>query len=219
MFLTNMIMALLMALPFGQEAANIRVKITLFEVPFRIVSWTYAGVTKDGGVAGTTVGGPTTGAFPSGGVSLQNKMSADSSSLDIKSAIQEHMAYSCLRAQDITVNEIARHDLVFDDQGGAGQQVTEELYRDRPSPFFYRLDIEPAWKNDEEIGLALKLWIRGQEPYELQDITGQLPERLVLDQTVAVRFGQMSFTGFPSTTSGPRSIYWLAVSAETISFK
>jgi len=219
MLIGNLILALLMAIPLAQESASIRVKITLFEVPFMIVSWTTARVAEDGSVVGTMVGGSTTGAFPAEAVSLQNRLPADSYSVDIKSAIREYMAYSCIRAQNITVYELAGHELDFDHQNGVGQEVAQER-EDWPYWLSYRLAVEPAWKNEEEIGLALRLWIRRKDPHGLLDITGQVPEHLVLDQTVTVKFGQTSLVGFPSSTSrSRRSIYWLALSAETLGAK
>jgi hypothetical protein len=215
MVMGNLILTLLMVIPLGQESANIRVKVSLFEVPFMIVSWTTARVAEDGSVVGMTVGGSTTGSFPTGVVSLQNRLPADSYSVDIKSAIREYMAYSCIRAQDITVYEFAGHELIFNHQNEAGQEVAQE--RDGwPYWLSYRLAVEPAWKNEEQVGLALRLWIRRKDPHGLLDITGQVPEHLVLDQTVALKFGQTSLVGFPSTTSGPRSICWLAVSVEVV---
>lgn len=214
MFVGNLILPVLMVIPLGQETGNVRVRITLFEVPSMIVSRMIATrVTKDGGVEGTTVGGSTTGSFPTSVVSLQNRLPADSYSVDIKSAIREYMAYSCIRAQDIRVYEFSGHELIFDHQNKAGQEVAQE--KDAwPYWLSYRLAIEPAWKNEEECGLALRLWIRRKDPHGLLDITGQVPEHLVLDQTAAVKFGQTSLVGFPSSTSGPRSIYWLALSVE-----
>jgi hypothetical protein len=211
----NLLLPFLMVLPLYQEATNLQVRITMFEVPFMIVSWTTARVAEDGSVVGTTVGGSTTGSFPTGVVSLQNRLPADSYSVDIKSAIREYMAYSCIRAQDITVYEHAGHELIFNHQNEAGQEVAQER-DDWPYWLSYRLAVEPAWKNEEEIGLALRLWIRRKDPHGLLDITGQVPEHLVLDRTVALKFGQTSLVGFPSTTSGPRSIYWLALSVEKL---
>ena len=91
MFMGNLILTLLMAIPLGQEAASIRFKITIFEVPFMIVTTMFAGgVAKDAGVVGTMVGGSTTGAFPDEVVSLQNRLPADSNGVDIKSVIPEY---------------------------------------------------------------------------------------------------------------------------------
>jgi hypothetical protein len=214
MFIGNLILTVLMAIQPSQETADIRVRISVFEVPFMIVSYTVAGVSKDGGVVGTMVGGSTTRSFPRDAVTLQNRLAAGSHSVEIKTAIREFMAYSCIRAQDITVHELAEHELVFDHQGEAGHEVYQELDQGRPSPFSYRLDIEPAWESDEEAGLALQVWFRWQNPYGLQDISGEVPERLAFDQTVAVKFGQTSLVGLPSSTSGRRFIYWLAVTVE-----
>jgi hypothetical protein len=215
MFMGNLILMLLMLIPLGQETADIRVKITLFEVPFMIVTTMFAGgVAKDGGVVGTMVGGSTTGGFPAEVVSLQNRLPADSYSVDIKSAIRDYMANSCIRAQNITVYELANHELVFRDQREAGQEVYQELDEGRPCPVAYRLVVEPVWEDEQEAGLALQVWLRWQNPYGVQDIINNIPEHLALDQNVAVKFGQTSLVGFPSSNSGPRSIYWLAVSVE-----
>jgi len=215
MFVCNLILPLLMAIPLGQETADIRAKITLFEVPSMIVSRMIATrVTKDGGVEGTMVGGSTTGSFPAEMVCLQNRLPAGSDSMALKKAIREFMANDCVRAQDITVYELAGHELIFDHQNETGQEVAQK--RDAwPYWLSYHLAVEPAWMDEEDVGLALRLWIRRQDPYGLQDITGQVPECLVFDQTVAVKFGQTSLVGFPSSTSRPRrSIFWLALSVE-----
>jgi hypothetical protein len=212
----NLILTMLMAVPIGQDAAHIRVRISLFEVPFRIVSWTYAGVTKDGGVAGTMVGGSTTGSFPPRPITLQDRLPAGSESLDIKKAIREFMAYSCIRAQDIIVNDLAQHELVFDHQSEAGQEIYQELRKGRPSPVSYRLEIEPAWQNEEAAGLALQIWLRWQDPGGIQAFSGDVPERLAFDETVSVKFDQTTLVAFPSSTSGPRSVYWLAISVEAV---
>lgn len=215
MFMGDLMLTLLLVIPLSQETANVRVRITLFEVPSMIVAWTFAGVAKDGGVVGTTVGGSTTGAFPAGVVSLQNRMPAGSDSLEIKKVIREFMAYGCIRAQGITVYELANHELVFRDQREAGQEVYQELDEGRPCPVTYRLVVEPAWEDEQEAGLALQVWLRWQNPYGVQDIINNIPERLALDQNVAVKFGQTSLVGFPSSTSRPRrSIFWLALSVE-----
>jgi len=213
MFVCNLILPLLMAIPLGQETVNIRVRITMFEAPSMIVSRMFAGrTTKGGGVAGTMVGGNTTGSFPDGAVTLQNRLPAGSYGVDIKKVICEFMAFDCIRAQDITVYELAGHELVFNAHSGAGKEVAQKLDLDSLS---YRLDIEPAWKNEQEAGLALQVWLRWQDPYGIQDIRDNIPERLAFDQTVSVKFGQTSLVGFPSSTSrSRRSIFWLALSVE-----
>ena len=219
MFVCNLILPLLMAVPLGQETANVRTRITLFEVPSMIVSRMITSrVTKDGGVEGTMmVGGDTTASFPAEGVSLPSRLPASSVSEDIKKVIREFMANSCLRAQDISVNELAGHELVFDHRCLAGQEVYQELHKGRPYPLSYRLVIEPAWQNNEEAGLHLQIWLRWQDPYGIQDIRDIIPERLAFDQTVAIKFGQRTLFGFPSSTSrSRRSIYWLALSVEKL---
>ena len=209
----DLMLTLLLVIPLSQETANVRVRITLFEVPSMIVSRMIASrVTEDGGVEGTMVGGNTTGSFPDGAVTLQNRLPAGSFSVDIKKVIREYMAYGCIRAQDISVNELAEHALVFGHKSKAGQEVAQEL---DPKSLSYRLVVEPAWEDEQEAGLALQVWLRWQNPYGVQDIINNIPERLALDQNVAVKFGQTSLVGFPSSTSRPRrSIFWLALSVE-----
>jgi len=213
MLMRNLILSMLIAIPLGQETANVHVRLTLFEVPFMIVSRVIAGgVTEGGGVVGTMVGGSTTGSFPDGAVTLQNRLPAGSYSVDIKKVIREFMAYDCIRAQDISVNTLVEHALVFGHKSRAGQEVAQELDLESLS---YRLDIEPVWENEEEAGLALQIWLRWQDPYGIQDIKNDIPERLVFDQTVSVKFGQTILVGFPSSTSrSRRSIFWLALSVE-----
>jgi hypothetical protein len=215
MSIGNLILTFLMAIPLGQETANIRVRIILFEVPSMIVSRVIAGEVAEGeGVVGTMVGGSTTGSFPDEAVTLQNRLAAGSDTMDIKRVIREFMAYDCIKAQDVSVFELTEHELVFNYQNEAGQEVAEELDLDS---LLYRLDIEPVWKNDEEAGLALRVWLRWQDPYGIQDIRDNIPERLVFDQTVLVKFSQVTFVGFPSSTSkSRRSIYWLALSVEKL---
>jgi hypothetical protein len=215
MFVGHLILPLLMAISLGQETANIRVRITLFEVPSMIVSRIFAGrVTEDGAVAGTMVGGNTTGSFPAGVVFLQDRLAGCANTSDIKSAIFEYMAYSRIKEQDIGIFELTQHELVLGNQPSIAQEVEREIDK-WPHRVSYRLTVEPAWQNEEEVGLALRLWIRRKDPHGLLDITGQVPEHLVLDQTVALKFGQTSLVGFPSSTSrSRRSIYWLAVSVE-----
>jgi bacterioferritin-associated ferredoxin len=216
MFIGNLTLAVLMAVQPGQETAGIRVTISLFEVPSMIVSYTVAGwSTPDGAVVGRTVGGNTTRSFPNRPAVLQNWLPAGSDCGDIKTEIREFMANNCIKAQHITVNEIAGHELVFDERAEAGQEVYQVLEEGRPSPFSYRLNIEPAWQNEEEIGLSLKVWLRWQYPYGVQEISGNVPERLVFDKIVVTKFGQTTLVGFPSSDSrGRRSIFWLALSAE-----
>jgi len=127
MFIQILILTNLMALQPAEEAANVRVRITLYGVPFMIVSRTIdTRVAEDGSVIGTMVGGSTTGAFPADVVSLQNRLPAGSYSVDIKDAIREFMASGCIRAQDITIYELAGHELIFDHQNEAGQEVAQE---------------------------------------------------------------------------------------------
>lgn len=215
MLICSLILTLLAAMPFGQEATGMRVKISLFDVPSMIVSYTVAGwSTPDGGVAGTTVGGDITGSFPDHPVTLENRLAAGSLAVDIKTIIRDFMANACLRAQDIPVHELAGHELVFAEPAEAGQEVYQELEEGLPSPSSIRVDIEPAWETDEETGLSLRVWLRWQDPYGIQEISGNIPERLAVEQTVPVKFGLISLVGFPSSTSGRRFIYWLALSAE-----
>lgn len=215
MFVCHLILPLLMAIPLGQETANVRVRITLFEVSSMIVSRMFAGIVTEGeGVAGTLVGGNTTGSFPASPVTLKNRLAAGLDTMDMKGAIREFMANDCIRAQDITINELAGRELVFGHQGEAGQEVCQELHQGRPSPLSYRLDIEPVWENEQEAGLALQIWLLWQDPYGIQDIKDNIPERLAFDQAVSVKFGQTTLVGFPSSTSGRRFIYWLALSVE-----
>jgi hypothetical protein len=212
----NLILTLLLVIPLGQEAAKIRVRITMFEIPFMIVSRTIATrVAEDGSIIGTMVGGSTTGSFPDGEVTIHNRLPAASDSVDIVKAIREFMAYGCITAQDIGVNEFTRHELIFDLQDGAGEEVYQELHKGRPSPLSYRLAIEPVWENEREAGLALQVRLRWQDPFGIQDIRDNIPERLVYDQTVFVRFGQTTLVGFPSSSSrSRRSIYWLAIAVD-----
>lgn len=216
MLICNLILTLLATTPFAQETAGICVKISLFEVPSMIVSYTVAGwSTPDGGVAGTTVGGNTTWSFPSRPVVLQNRLPAGSGSVDIKTAIREFMAYGCIRPQHIAVHELAEHELVVDRQGEPGQEVIKEIHQGRPSPLSFRLEIGGAWQNEDETGLALQIRLSSQDPSAVQDISGDIPERLVFDQTVSVTLGQTTLLGFPSSDSrARRSIFWLALSAE-----
>lgn len=214
MAICSLMLTLFMAIHPGQEAANLRVRIIVYEVPFMIVSRTIAGVAEDGSVVGTMVGGSTTGSFPDKAVTLQNRLPAGSYSVDIKDVIREFLAYSCIRAQDITVYELAEHELVFNDPHEAKREVYQELDEMRPSPVSYRLNVELTWENEHEAGLAIQVWLRWQNPQRIQENITNIPERLAIDENVAVKLGQTSLAGFPSTTTGPRSVLWLALSVE-----
>jgi len=126
MFLCSLTLSLLMMIPFGQETADIRLRITLFEVPSRIVSMTWAGPSKDGGVVGTTVGGNTTWSFPTEPVFLQDQVPGRPDSTQIMTAIRRHMVYSCIREQMITVSEKTELELVLNKQTAA-QEVFRQL--------------------------------------------------------------------------------------------
>lgn len=215
MTLGHLTLPLLMMIPFDQETANLRLRITFFEVPSIFVSRIVAGrVDKDGTVAGTMVGGNTTGSFPTKTVFLQDRLAGSADSGDIIGAIREYMAAACIREQDIEVFELTRHDLVLNDKLPIAIEA-DRGFEQWPHQASYRLILEPARQNEEEAGLALQLWLRWQDPYGIQDISGQVPKRLVVDQILTAKFGQTSLLGFPSSTlRSRRSIYWLSLFVE-----
>ncbi len=216
MSLVQIIFPLLMMIPLGQETADVRLRITLFEVPSWIVSMTWAGPSKDGGVVGTTVGGNTTWSFPSEPVFLQNQLPGNSDTEQITTAIRKHMVYSCIREQMITVTEKTKLELVLDKQTAA-QKVFRQL-AEGGGRNALRLAVETAWQNGDETGIALRVWLRWQDPFGIQEIGDQLPEPLVVDRVFPMKFGRTSLLGFPSSTSrARRSIFWLALSAEKTS--
>jgi hypothetical protein len=218
MFIETLIATVLLAMPRAGQAPDLHLKITLFEVPFRIVSMTFAGWTaKDGSVVGKTVGGATTGAFPAGAIVLQNRLPAESGIREAQKAIREFMADDCVKAQNIIVNELAEHELCFGQIGESGQEVYQELSKGRPSPVSYRIHIELAWENEDQVGLALRIWLNWQDPGGIQDFGGIVPERLAFDETISAKTRQTSLVAFPTSESHwDRSIIWLAISVRNI---
>lgn len=214
MFLCSLILSLLVMVPLGQETASIGVRTTLYEVPAMIISRIIAARSEDGGVVGTMIGGVTTESFPTDPVFLQDRLEGDADSPEIIMAIREYMAHGCIREQDVNVVELARHDLVLGSQPLGGQEVYREAEK-RPHRVSYRLIIEPAWQYEEGAGLALQVWLRWQNPSDIQEIVDRLPDQLVVDQVLLLKFGRTSLLGFPSSTSRlHRSIFWLALSAK-----
>jgi hypothetical protein len=180
-----------------------------------IVSRTIAGRgDAQGTVAGKMVGGNTTGSFPTKTVFLQDRLAGSAEARDIKRAIRDYMALGCIREQDIGVSELTQHDLVLNDKLPTALEADREIEQ-WPHQASYRLILEPVWQNEEEAGLDVQLWLRWQDPYGIQVVSGQVQERLVVDQVLTVKFGQTSFLGFPtSTLKSRRSIYWLALFVE-----
>ena len=216
MFLGELVLSLLMAIPLGQETADVRLRITVFEVPSMIVSMTWAGPSKDGGVVGTTVGGNTTWSFPNEPVFLQDELPDQSDSTRIITAIRKHMVYGCIREQMITAFEKAQNELVLNKQTAA--QEVFRRFAEGGGRNALRLAVEAAWQNEAEAGIALRAWLRWQDPYGIQEIEDRLPERLVVDRVLPMKFGRTSLLGFPSSTSrARRSGFWLALSAEKTS--
>ena len=200
-------------MPIGHATVEMRVKITAFEVPSMIVSTTWAGPSKDGGIVGTTIGGNTTWSFPNEPIFLQNQLPANSDAAQIISAIRQHMAYGCIREQMIAVSEKTKLEFVLNKQTTA-EEVYWRLDEGRGGNAL-RLAVETAWLNEEGAGLAIKIWLRWQDPFGIQEIGDQPPEQLAVSRVFPLKFGRTSLLGFPSSTSKERrSIFWLALSAE-----
>ncbi|OGD18910.1 MAG: hypothetical protein A2W03_13715 [Candidatus Aminicenantes bacterium RBG_16_63_16] len=198
------------------QDTGLRVKISIYEVPFGIVSRTVAShANPDGSVTGTMAGGATTAKFPKSSVLLENYLSGSSSTAAIKRNIREYMAYGCVRSQDIRVFDLAEHELVFDN-GQLRVQETGQDLESYPYDLSYHLRIEPAWKTAEDIGLAVQLWMDWRNVPNVQPSETLRRGLPILDQTIPVKLGQTSLAGFrPTIGNGPKgSVYWLALSAD-----
>ncbi len=204
---------LLMAISLGQEPIEMHVKITVFEVPSMIVSTTWAGPGKAGGVVGTAVGGNTTRSFPDKPVFLQDQLPANSAAAQIISAIRQHMTYGCIREQMIAVSDKTKVELVLNRQTAA--QEIFWPFAEGGGRNSLRLAVERAWRNEDETGIALRVWLRWQDQFGIQEIGDHLSEQLAVDRVLAIKYGRISLLGFPSSDStGRRSVFWLALSAE-----
>jgi len=216
MLLSQMISFLLVLVPLCQETADIRLRITLYEVPSWIVSRMWAGPSKDGGVVGTMVGGNTTWSFPNEPVFLQDKLPGNSDTEQIITAIRKHMVYGCVKEQMITVSKKAKVELILDRQTAAWEVFWR--FAEGGGRNALRLAAEAAWRNEDETGIALRVWLRWQDPFGIQEIGDQLAEQPAFDQVLPLKFGRTSLLGIPSSSSKERrSIFWLALSAEKTS--
>ncbi len=193
----------------------LRVRISIYEVPFGIVSRTISSqVNSDGSVEGTTAGGATTAKFPRTPVLLQNYFSGEPIPLTIKGMLREYMAYDCVRSQDITVHDLAQDEFVFDNTRSLVQEAGQSV-ESYPYDLTYHLRIEPAWRTAEAAGVRLQLWMDWKNAPDVQRAGTSSSEPLILDQTIPVKFSQTSFAGFRSPANGPRGfVYWVAVSAD-----
>lgn len=171
-------------------------------------------INEDGSIQGTMIGGSTTASFPNSVVILENRLSGSPLDMTIKRSIREYMANDCIRSQDITVFDIASHDLLWDDNRLEAQEANHKVETHRLS-LTYRLRIEPAWRNEEGFGVALQLWMSWENLFEVREVSAQNPERQILDERVAVKPGQTSPVGFRLAGKLHRGgICWLAISVD-----
>ncbi len=199
------------------EQSVFQVRVSIYEVPWMIISRTIASTTNaDGSVSGRMVGGITTASVPAGTVLLENRLSGSHSVASVRRAIRKYMSNGCVRDQDITVFELAQHDFSFDGKCLELREIGREAKSIRHD-LNYHVRIEPAWKTDEEVGLALQLWMHTENRYGVRVIGDQNPELQVLDHTIASKFGHISLLAFRSANeSWSGSVYWLAISAEKL---
>ncbi len=199
----------------AQEKGKFHVRISIYEIPNMIISRIVSTkIADDGSVTGTMVGGDITSSFPPGVVLLQNRLSDSPIDDPVIKVIRENMASNCVRLQDIQVIALAQHDFLLD----AMESESQEVYQDLTSSgieYHYRLRVVLEWKNEEEVCLALQLWMNRKNPDSIQLIGVEIPAPLVLDLTVTAKFDQTSLVGFPSYGKKPRdTIYWLAISTK-----
>lgn len=123
------------------------------------------------------------------------------------------MAYGCVKEQMITVSKKAKVELVLNRQ--TDSQEVFWRFAEGGGRNAFRLAVEAAWRNEDETGIALRVWLRWQDPFGIREIEDRLPDQLVVDRALPMKFGRTSLLGFPSTESrARRSSFCLALSAE-----
>jgi hypothetical protein len=215
--LISFILLFLAQLPLPAQTdarSDYRVRISILEVPSAIVSrFVSSKVNQDGSVEGTIVSGNTTASFPKGVVILENRLKASPTDATIKSPIREFMASDRIRYEDVSVFDLASHDFFFDFKRLESQEVSQQI-KEWPHEISCHLRVAPERKTENDLLVSVQLWMRLKNGLEIQPVGTQDPERLVLEQTVAVGIGQTSLIGFRADDKKLRDVFWLAVSAQ-----
>ena len=211
--------ALISAFAYAATENELKISVRVLNIP-PLQSVTWGGDDGTGKIAGGTVGGDLTSAFPDGVVLIQCDTPSEIPAAEIKNVVREKIFFNHL-------DELKKTGR-FQNIGIELLGVEKEFYEipeNQSHPAHYWIMVNPIDENDDEIvasivfrgGFKIAPFSRGkiiasESPAGPRWTKSEAP--VLLDQTVGIRRGKTLLVGFPPTAArGERSIGWRSKSS------